>query len=228
MRIIIAIVFLLAFVGAKSQNMEPLSVAEARKLIKDKSGRKDASLFGEHRVTVYHLNDKSLVVEDHGYYSRFADMQELEALLQKYVPTKALLLDKNPYGKEFPKNTSNLIRYLLNELKISSSYPLNVDLLKKVDQQLKRRGDSAALKDDYFLHLIALVGEVLIKDKSARWEMRLSEADNKTWTPYLVYKDEPIEITARLFENMHSRPEVEEPIFYTYDIICDIMRISIN
>lgn len=78
------------------------------------------------------------------------------------------------------------------------------------------------------MHIIALVGEVIIHERKAKWEMILSQNDHVTWSPDLNYKGHTIALDVYVFEALFDHPSVKDPITFSYSTINDIIDLSIE
>jgi hypothetical protein len=144
------------------------------------------------------------------------------------APREALY-KKNPYNKDFPEHTDELIKELLNKLQINNTTDLNESLFELIDQRLGKMGKPKKFLDQNFLNIIALFGEALKRRyPDYKWEMELSDLDGETWSPslkssyfeisllhyiskaVLYYGDRPLAYVFSLLDYFAQRP----PEFY--------------
>ena len=112
-------------------------------------------------------------------------------ILSRYTENESALVNEilfklNPFGRDFPKHTSQLIETLCTRLAIPFS-GVNEDLVKKIDEKLNSSDLESSFIDGMLLHFIALEGEWLRKKHpECVWEVSLSSFDAETWNPILM------------------------------------------
>ncbi|QDW25199.1 hypothetical protein FFJ24_010405 [Pedobacter sp. KBS0701] len=173
-------------------------------------------------VEVYQLNKSEVIAGDEGYYMLFDNVGDVEKVLADHKSSNGteILSYKNPFGKDFPRQTDLLIRELADTLSVNY---IEVDekLLRDLDDKLKKVPNSSEFNKRHMINFIAVVGEVLIKKKKTQWEMILS-SDGKTWNPYLNMHNRPVEFFTYVYEDIYSKgnsmPFLSE-IYETMNII---------
>ncbi len=164
------------------------------------------------KIKLYEFLDSdkvAAVIENDNAVSIYDSLSEFKMVQEdadnNRVITEEILLNKNPYGKEFPQIAQQLIANILAELDVKVEEE-SIDLLKKVDLAInKTYKKRKAYLNDHIISIIALVGELLIKDfHGAKWEMLLAD-DNLTWNPYLYYSRRKIAIFVYLFESINDK-----------------------
>ncbi len=166
------------------------------------------------QLEVYELSNKNVLVKEDDYYTLYYSLSDLDSVLANasdFASGQVILLNKNPYGKDFPNHTSKLIQELLQNLNIPTNLPINKDILKLVDTEIFKINGYQNFERDHFIHLIAIVGEVLKNDFNANWEMNLS-SDGKTWNPYLKIKGNDFEFFTYLYEDIFLTEKRKEPV----------------
>jgi hypothetical protein len=201
----------------------------ADSLIISKGGKIDSALSEKYGLKIYLLNDHSVISVEYDTFVEFADINELDTFLSKYRPIVHILYDKNPFNRDFPLHTHNLIKSLLDYLDVPEEIrKIDKTLIQFVNDQFVERESFEELRERFLLNIIALVGEIFIIERNAKWEMTLSD-DGVTWSPQLNYKGHEIALSVYVFEALFDHPSVkDEPITFSYDTIKDIIDASIE
>lgn len=167
-------------------------------------------------VEAYQLKGK-VVANDRGYCMLFDSLEDLEKVLQDFNPSGAEIMQhKNPYGKEFPDHAHVLIENLIRELHIEPTRVVDEKLLPKVDAKLNGM-KSTEFKKKHFIHLIALVGEVLKSTGGIDWEMKLS-SDGQTWNPYMKRDKKTFEFFVNLYQDIYIRNDIRNMLIDNFDL----------
>lgn len=181
---------------------------------------------------VYKLSSGKIIA-NHKATCRICDsLAELErwlAELLKGEDSGEMLYGKNPYGESFPNYSHDLIGKLLKALHIDTA-SITSDFLIKVDELINEMSDPEKFRNDYFLHLISIVGECSNKEFNTNWLMELSNNDFNTWYPALQYKNNRISYIKYLWEDMFSdnKEFMTTPLYESYKTIKGIIRINLE
>jgi hypothetical protein len=173
-------------------------------------------------LDVYLLNNGNVVVREADYYTLYIRLVDLDHVLSQSndVGGFEMLLNKNAFGEKFPLHTKELVMEVANKLKVDVSR-YDDELLRIVDTKVSLLGAKEDFSKKYFLHLIALVGEVLREKHGLEWEMVLG-SDVKTWNPYLKVKQERVQFFGYLYEDIFlTKPHEHflEELSRTMDVI---------
>ena len=209
--------------------MNDINLGTAHSLIKSKGGKIDSALSEKYGLKTYLLRDHSIIVVEHDTFAEFENVNELDTFLSKHKWEEQILYNKNPFNADFPMHTQNLIDSLLSYLNIpQKNRKLDRTLIYSVNEQFVARQKSEELREKFLLNIIALVGEVIIHEREAKWEMNLSEDDQVTWNPDLNYKGHRIALTVYVFESLFVHVHVKDPIELPYLTINDIININLD
>jgi len=180
----------------------------------------------KYNTDVYELKNKQILINQEDVFLLLDDLEDASRLLEDHAESsndREALYNKNPYGKDFPKHTKDLIKELADTLDIVY---VNYDegLLKQVDSKLYKLPNPALFKKKHLINLIAVVGEVLRKKYHTEWFMILSD-DRKTWNPYLKSDDRPINFFMYLYEDIYiNNVDSDDLLFEIYETVNDIKK----
>lgn len=186
------------------------------------------SLSEKFSARVFRLKSGEGIVERHGNYTFYKSYDDLVKVFENFdllAKPVEILYGRNKFGEDFPKYSDEIINSMLTELNIPKSL-ISEDLLRKVDSAIDRLKDPDEFRDEYFINCVAIVGELLIKNNSCKWNMSLSD-DGETWNCHLSYKGETIIIVKYLYEDMFDN-KFDDPLSMTYNSIVDIITFSRN
>jgi hypothetical protein len=224
---IIIVIFI--FYNRPIKNMNSITSHSAESLIKSKGGKIDSSLSEKYGLQIYLLQDHSIITVEHGMFAEFKDVNELDSVLSNYKSEEHILYNKNPFNADFPDHTRELIDSVLVYLDMPhENVRLDRALIYSVNEQFVARQISEELKERFLLNIIALVGEVIIHERKAKWDMVLSEDDHVTWSPNLNYEGHRIALPVYVFENLFVHTDLKDPIEFSYTTINDIIDVSIE
>lgn len=170
-------------------------------------------------VEAYRLNNQEIIASEGGYYMLFENTSDLEQVLKDNHSTHGteILNNKNPYGKEFPKQTDALIKELTESLSVNY-VQVDEQLLKELDNKITRLPNGSEFKKKKLINLIAVIGEVLIQKNKIEWKMVLS-SDGKTWNPYLQSNTRTIKFFIDLYEDIYIKRKNGSSLLELYETI---------
>lgn len=175
---------------------------------------------------IYKLNNGEGIIERNGYFTHYRKFDDLIKVLENFDQlsrAREILYGRNRYGRSFSDSTKVLIKELLDQLNIQRT-GIDEGLLREVDKEIGRLNDIEDFCDEYFLNLVALVGEVLIKEKECAWKLELSD-DGETWNCHLLFKGEKIIFVGFLYEDLFLR-RTDDPLITTYYSVSDIIELK--
>jgi len=170
-------------------------------------------------VDAYQLNNEGVIASEGGYYILFENTSDLEQVLKDNQSTHGteILNNKNPYGKEFPKQTDALIKELTEALSVDY-LQADEQLLKELDNKITRLPNASEFKKKKLINLIAVIGEVLITKNKIKWKMVLS-SDGKTWNPYMQSDIRTIQFFTDLYEDIYIQGKIDSSLSEVYEAI---------
>ena len=209
-----------------------------KKLLKEKAGTYSQELSKSDNFLSYILDDGTIaVVSRKSHFVRYFSSDDVKKILQdklsEGLQLRPMLLNKNPYGKDFPLYTKHLCRELAQVLNLNYTEPLSKSFLKLIDDKINKKNDDDAyrFRYNYFINLIAIVGEVYSNDYhnyNVNWYMDLSELDSKTWSPYIQIEGNFIEFASYLKEDMFAEKGPEYPLSEAYETITAITKTNLR
>jgi len=181
---------------------------------------------------VYKMSNDEILVNHKGVCricKNTADLENWLAELLKNEFSNEILYQKNPYGKTFPDHSYILIKDLLQKLAIDAE-DLTSDLLIRIDDAINEMSEPESFRNEYFLHLISVVGEASNNDFNTVWNMELSSSDFNTWYPNLQYKNHRINYVVYLYEDMflENKQFMKTPLWESYKTIEGIIKINLD
>jgi hypothetical protein len=181
-------------------------------------------------VYVFQAHDGLLYINDRGTCAIFNDIKDLNAYVGKRSREKGsneIMFGRNPFGENFPKKISDLIKEIKEVLNINST-GINEQLLIDIDDAINLREDKAEFREKYFLNQVAVIGELFIKEHqpTAAWKMQLA-TDFTSWEPNLTYKNQGLVFFDYLYEDFFINKEIPpHPLLEIYRTIDDIGRMN--
>lgn len=180
-------------------------------------------------IEVYYAG-KEVLVADNDYYTQYESVQDFEkALSERNDPVKGqeIMFKKNEFGETFPKHTKELIKTLFSILSLNQDEKIDpLLLLERIENKLTVLDNPLLFYRKYFLNFVALLGEIMIEDCSASWDLRLS-TDGVTWNPFLQIQKKSIPIFSRLYEALFFDHNTDDPLRSNV-IICNANKYRIN
>ncbi len=163
---------------------------------------------------------------EYAYIPSFIELEQLAIDRESCTGGRHILLNKNPYGKSFPRE----VDFLINQLKISLGIDyeeLNVQLLLLVEQKILQKEENVEFMEDYMLNITALIGELLIKKYNAEWKMTKDISCNVvTWSPYLEINKKHFDFIGYLYEDI-GHHNVTTPLTETYESSIAVIEANI-
>lgn len=197
------------FINETCISYDFLDFADVERLLKDEEYKPSYYYDKEKKYKIHEAvnskkvlvvyNDESLLVYD--------SMKEFDMVFNDVTNNKVIqeeiMKNKNPYEEKFPE----ISRQLTENFLLTFGLSLNIDtneLLIQLDNNIEKTiSDKKPFFFENFLNIIALIGELLkAKYSESTWEMILSDIDNETWSPYLLYKGYRLHIFTYLMEDI--------------------------
>ncbi|MEO9023276.1 MAG: hypothetical protein ABI237_18525 [Ginsengibacter sp.] len=157
-------------------------------------------------IEAFELSNKKVVVKDKETFTMYNSVMDVRNVYRDFVNSggiRSALFGKNPYGKDFDKETLFLINNLLDTLNINRNVKLDKALLTIIDARLNKNQYSTQFIEEHLISIIALLGEVFKNEFVSQWKLELSK-DNQTWVPIIIYKDNKIAFYNYLLEDIEN------------------------
>lgn len=204
----------------------PISKEQFDSLTNSQSEGFVKEIYEQYNLVTYQLSDSRIVVAQSGNYAIYPDKALLLYTISKIgmSTSKELLSDKNPYGDRFPEHVNSLVLDFKHRFGISD----NLDgkaLIMEVDKVI-RKNRNQDFFDNYFLCLIAVVGEYFVTHEKAIWVMELA-SDNTTWQPYLKLPNRNLYFIHYVLKDFYDS-SIDFPLSNTCDGMLDILRADIK
>ena len=210
-----------------------LSNAEYNRLISDSACKLISKYKIDFGIDVYVNQKKEVIVNENGYYTFYNKIEDLEQLLNNHNPEQQgaeVLLNLNPYGKNFPSLANELITALSDSLKISSkdfNGSIDFNYINSVEYEISRLSQPNQFYKQNFIKIIALIYSSLIKEYGATWNMQLGD-DGITWNPYIKIRNESLEIFTNLYEDVFLNDNTKNAITESYLVASGIIKHNIK
>lgn len=203
-----------------------LSKDEYESLLKDTIG---SALTKPYSIEVYCMKDMRVLAKCNEDYALYHSMSDLDRIITDFANDSSegneALMNKNKYGDTFPSNTNLMINELLDSLHIKYKGP-SEELLQEIDECISRLRDPNIFMKEYFMNIIAVVGETLIKKYNGVWKMKLG-TDAVTWNPFLRVKEKEVGFFIYLYDDIFlSNVQKKNVLFEIYQTTSDIIRLS--
>lgn len=175
-------------------------------------------------INVYWLNNGELLVNEGEYYTLYFKLSDLDKLLsQTDIGNSAeVLLNKNPYGKEFATNAKILSKKLTDFFSVLPSNDQD-GFLKMLDIQIDSLPNAQEFKREHFISILATIGEALIIKYNANWEMELG-SDGVTWNPYLRVRGKRVQYFVYLYEDVFLKEDHRHTLSEIYLTMSSIIE----
>lgn len=204
-----------------------LNKQEFAEMLQDEKGELLEKYKHPFGLEVYELQNTHVIVKENNYFTLFLSISDLDKVLTASTGIgsgQEILLNKNPFGKTFPDHVSRLVGDVLTDLNLPSNLPVDEKLLVWVDSEILKKEDAVEFKKNYFINLIAIVGEALKHNHKANWKMELS-SDGQTWNPCLIIKGRKVQFFIYLYEDVFLTEKRNEPVLIeTYETINDVLQ----
>jgi hypothetical protein len=201
-----------------------LSFEEFNEYKKEGLGSLD-SLHELYGMTCYETKNGQVIVEKSGKYALYPSVSVLEDIVRKSNSPRRedLLFNKNPFGNSFPDHSNELVKKTLDDFRIDSTLGRS-EILSKLDSiVINNRNES--FFENHYLGLIAIVGNLIIQEYKAEWNMVLA-SDKVTWHPYLMLRNHKVYFIHYIMEDFFNSKQ-HKPITEVYETVAAIIRTNI-
>lgn len=158
-------------------------------------------------IEAHEIENNYVIATNKENFNLYLNMRDLDIVIEDFGEVGSTgietLMNKNKYGNEFPERTKSLIFELISVLNLKSE-DVDEKLLRDIDEEINKLKDPNAFRKSYFINLIAVEGEALIKKNLLQWQMELG-TDNKTWNPYLKSRKGKINFFIYLYEDIFEK-----------------------
>ncbi len=179
-------------------------------------------------IEAHCISGGNVLAKSNGDYSLFFSMNDLDGVISDFENGSSkgneALMNKNKYGDKFPDGTGVLIQELLRLLDIYNEVP-GVALLREIDFRIDNLEEKEMFMKQYFINIVAVVGEVLIKNnRTATWQMKLG-TDGVTWNPFVKVKNKEYGFFIYLYEDVFlSRVKKKNILTEIYETMSGIIN----
>jgi hypothetical protein len=186
------------------------------------------SIFSKIQLEVYQIENGVVVVRDGEI--EFPIYPSKDILIEQLVKHDSsgsvdIFINVNPYGESFPNNASKVADKFIESLGISFKGSKNQELIKLIDDKIKKNRSQPFLKDNY-LSMIAVVGEVAINELGCNWIMIKSDS-NGLYTPALAFNEEIIHFVHYILIDYNDFKELS-PLLNSYLSVRDIIQFNLK
>ena len=173
----------------------------------------------EEGIALHELQNGKCIVEEDNIYFLYESVEKFELVYQDREKKSHILYNKNPYGNDFPRHVHMLIEQLLMELKIDVKIKVNQKMLKIIDKKIKHKNFTHLYNDfasRYFIHIIAVAGEAIIRCCDANWLMKPTQYED-IWMPYIKKRNRSHDLISNLYHDMIRTQDEKSPLNKAYE-----------
>ena len=100
--------------------------------------------------------------------------------------------------------------------------------MEQIDKRISKLPDADAFNEDHMINYVALIGEIIIKNYGAKWDMQLS-GDGSTWNPYLRVNDQQLQFFTFLYEDIFLNSGTNKHVVLSvYKTAEEIIRVNLG
>ena len=165
---------------------------------------------------------KDVIVRDGNYMTLYFNREGLDKVLMNSSPSFEALLNKNPYGIDFPHKSKALCDELTMFFSLKN-YPIDTNLLMAIDEKMDLLTDPISFKRKYFIHLISIIGEAVINKYNGTWVMQLG-SDSVTWNPFISIRHKEVQFFTYLYEDIFISDNSGQILIETFDTVDAIIK----
>ena len=165
-------------------------------------------------VMVQYNHDYSEKLNTYYLYSNKEDFQNATKFARS---SSFIMLNKNPYGAQFPKKSKELALQLLKTFGLSESDLYDAKSLEHIETKINSSSEPYRLYRENFISIIALIGELLIHKYTGAWKMKRAD-DKVTWNPILMVRNKRIMFFPNLYEDIFLNNNIEDILSFTYRV----------
>lgn len=170
-------------------------------------------------IVVHELPNGNVLTEEGKNYYVYKNAEQFDLVYQDLEKKSHILYNKNPYRNDFPRHTNMLIEQLLLELSIDTTMKVNQKLLRIIDKKIRHKNFAHLYNDfvtRYFIHIIALVGESVIRYCDAVWLMEPTRYED-IWMPYINKRNRRHDLTSNLYHDTIRTQDEMSPLNKAYE-----------
>lgn len=209
--------------------VKDISEIELKEINDDKKSKRERIVSKNGiNIEVYNFYNGKIISKYNDAFTVFNDSIDFrKAINDGYFDdyrSQSIMLKKNFYGERFPEHTEEMIQNLLKKLNLSTTV-LDNNLLINIETAINSMQNPFVFYRENFTAIIALLGEMLIRNKNRlKWKITLA-SDNETWEPGIEGSDSRVHyIFPDLYEYIFFDNNIDSVLSEEYGTLRIIVR----